>query len=603
MKNINLVYVIYTSLFFLLISSFYTFSVQAETQRFNNPSVKGYRLDYCKHWGRDCGKPAADLWCVDQGFQSAEAFEILPGIGSQTPTVVFGDGSVCNTADCSGFKYIDCFKPGTVKEEPGRLTIPGKKKPAGAELYKCSGGGCSVTSYDDLELTPGKDRATDLTWNISKIGNATGVIWQVSIEPYPEFKGGKQYDLNPVGLVATGKKKGSNTFFTIDLVAAQAKAKELVPNRSKLILYARVLPIDDSSNIVGQPSNDMKIYYGVKMEVDNTFEFVESEAKTTPGPQYEILEFKYNSFDYIRDWPPGCKEHPRDEGRSGFEAMAYAISQTWNFADEVYESAKVVVITVVDTSTFGVVPTKVWSTALDGVLVSVGIPPDIPDLDSFMNQGVDYFAGELAKQAVSQIPAAELAMTVDEVVVDVALSTAKNMTEEDLRNRLEDEIHKKSKNAILSGANELRNQKQKKKGKYCSGKTIRPHYIVKLRNNSDQTYRNFNLSVYDSEQVFLGSNLDLTLHPRETITIPIMPKPKIRIVQDSQLVSKDEIANHSHWLKNYYETKPTKIVLVGPGDTVCEDPPGPAPYSCREDRQTLYETNSGIVMLNNHKFR
>ena len=155
----------------------------------------------------------------------------------------------------------------------------------------------------------------------------------------------------------------------------------------------------------------------------------------------------------------------------------------------------------------------------------------------------------------------------------------------------------------MSGANELSNQKQKKKGKYCTGKTTRPRYIVKLRNNSDQTYRDFNLSVYDSEQVFMGSNLELTLHPRETITIPIMPKPKIRIVQDSQLVTKDEIENHHHWLNNYYETKPTNVVLVGPGDTVCEDPPGPAGYSCRDIRLTLYETNSGILMLHNHNFK
>ncbi len=113
---------------------------------------------------------------------------------------------------------------------------------------------------------------------------------------------------------------------------------------------------------------------------------------------------------------------------------------------------------------------------------------------------------------------------------------------------------------------------------------------------------NLVLTIYTS-LFFLPSNLKLTLHPSETITIPIMPKPKIRIVQDSQLVTKDEIENYNQWLTNYYETKPTNVVLVGPGDTVCEDPPGPAGYSCREERLNLHKTNSGIVMLNNHNFK
>ena len=67
-----------------------------------------YRLDYCLHWGKQCGMPAANRFCRDRGFRGAKSFVIAKDIGAKTPTLVLGDGKVCNKTSCDGFARIEC---------------------------------------------------------------------------------------------------------------------------------------------------------------------------------------------------------------------------------------------------------------------------------------------------------------------------------------------------------------------------------------------------------------------------------------------------------------------------------------------------------------
>ncbi len=41
---------------------------RAETREFHEPRVKGMRLDWCLYWARDCGEPAARVFCQTQGL-------------------------------------------------------------------------------------------------------------------------------------------------------------------------------------------------------------------------------------------------------------------------------------------------------------------------------------------------------------------------------------------------------------------------------------------------------------------------------------------------------------------------------------------------------
>jgi hypothetical protein len=77
---------------------------------FQYPVHDIYRLNYCLHWGADCGAPAAGAWCKTQGFERASTWRIDKNIGGLFPTIVMGDRKVCAQFLCDGFQEITCTK-------------------------------------------------------------------------------------------------------------------------------------------------------------------------------------------------------------------------------------------------------------------------------------------------------------------------------------------------------------------------------------------------------------------------------------------------------------------------------------------------------------
>jgi hypothetical protein len=81
------------------------------SKTFTNPTIKGYRLDWCLHWGKQCGKPAANAWCAKKMGKAggyAKKWEEAVDIGDSFPTYVIGDGKVCKERFCDGFRSITC---------------------------------------------------------------------------------------------------------------------------------------------------------------------------------------------------------------------------------------------------------------------------------------------------------------------------------------------------------------------------------------------------------------------------------------------------------------------------------------------------------------
>ena len=75
---------------------------------FVNPSVEGYRVDWCERLGAGCGKPAADAFCRLKGFTQSTRHVVARHIGAQSPTRTLGAGEICNAPECDGFKSISC---------------------------------------------------------------------------------------------------------------------------------------------------------------------------------------------------------------------------------------------------------------------------------------------------------------------------------------------------------------------------------------------------------------------------------------------------------------------------------------------------------------
>lgn len=111
---------------------------QQEVRTFTNPVMRGLRLDWCKHWRRECGKPAADLFCQEMGFERAQRFLIARDVGGAgIATLVFGDGRVCRASTCDGFGAITCVKAragGQQQAAPGQTERPRTPIRRGDEL-------------------------------------------------------------------------------------------------------------------------------------------------------------------------------------------------------------------------------------------------------------------------------------------------------------------------------------------------------------------------------------------------------------------------------------------------------------------------------------
>ena len=87
--------------------------------RFTNPTVGGYALDLCRDWAANCGKPAADAYCVKRGYPKAVSFQFR----NDSPTTrVINGGQVCNQPFCDRITSVTCSAGQTI--DPGTILIP-----------------------------------------------------------------------------------------------------------------------------------------------------------------------------------------------------------------------------------------------------------------------------------------------------------------------------------------------------------------------------------------------------------------------------------------------------------------------------------------------
>jgi hypothetical protein len=79
----------------------------ADERIFVNPAWKGYRLDACLTWAKDCGQPAADAFCRTEGY-ARSFFSVLDPQSGYAHTRLIGTDQVCRENFCTGFQVIIC---------------------------------------------------------------------------------------------------------------------------------------------------------------------------------------------------------------------------------------------------------------------------------------------------------------------------------------------------------------------------------------------------------------------------------------------------------------------------------------------------------------
>jgi hypothetical protein len=96
------------SLSFLLAAS----GASALEVKYSHPTYKRQApLDICLTFGKNCGKPVADMCCRIQGYERATGFKTEHA----SPTRIMSDRKTCVGDFCTAFSSINCFTSAAVR--------------------------------------------------------------------------------------------------------------------------------------------------------------------------------------------------------------------------------------------------------------------------------------------------------------------------------------------------------------------------------------------------------------------------------------------------------------------------------------------------------
>lgn len=200
----------------------------------------------------------------------------------------------------------------------------------------------------------------------------------------------------------------------------QKPAEEPPPHEYRVKYYVRIIPVDERGQIVGLPSDTAVVWYGTPPKSEFPFKF--------PAPQFVPVEVKVLRYDPLRNskpyyfivtrkppalfpWKVGDKIYlpPSKDDDGWFDKVTESVGDVVEYTEgavnwvaDAYDDLKAEVVHIVA----GAIPIlgddlkrKLVGMALDAALVSMGVPPSLPDFDRLVDQGADYLARKIAEDA------------------------------------------------------------------------------------------------------------------------------------------------------------------------------------------------------------
>ena len=339
--------------------------------------------------------------------------------------------------------------------------------PPGAALFYMDG---DIAMSADF---PASGKTIGFHWNVTKVPNAQGALWQVNQAPFGLFRLGE--DATALQIAVSGKGSGAQGSFSVDF--ANIPRPPLGMGRTGVnepLWYVRVLPLGSSGTVVGQPSNVIRVYDKSAPSSGPQFKIDMGQWYVKPGIPIRMTRFESVPYRYVDEWPPGCK-HYQGAGsqKTPWGWAAGAVKDAFDWTSQAYADAKNYVVTGVVTI-FPFVPRSVAQIALEAALAAAGIPPNIPNLNQMLTNGSDYLAGQMADQLAAQVPAgSELAQ----------------LGKEELRKK----IQEKARDALIESAREIREPGAD--SDYCVGKEYPPFLKITVQNTGTQTYLDVEIRV------------------------------------------------------------------------------------------------------------
>jgi hypothetical protein len=331
--------------------------------------------------------------------------------------------------------------------------------PPGATLFYMDG---DIAMSADF---PASGKTVRFQWNVTKVPNAQGALWQVNQAPFGPFRLGE--DATALQIAVSGKGSGAQGSFSVDF--ARIPRPLLGMGRTGVnapLWYVRVLPLGSSGTVAGQPSNVIRVYDKSAPSSGPQFKIDMGQWYIKPGAPIRMTRFESVPYRYVDEWPPGC-EYYKGAGsqKTPWGWAAGAVKDAFDWTSQAYEDAQNYLVTGVVTI-FPFVPRDAAKWALKAALTSAGIPPSIPNLNQMLTNGSDYLASQMANELADQVPAgSELAQ----------------LGKEELRKR----IQEKTADAIRETAGQIKEPGAD--SKYCVGKEYPPILKITVQNVGAQT--------------------------------------------------------------------------------------------------------------------
>ncbi len=453
------------------------------------------------------------------------------------------------------------------------------------------------------------------------------VVWQVSRTPFPD-DAYSDSPLSPPNMIADGLS--STSVFKIDFHqvmnqlstrsgnvtyrspsaalangAGVSSAPRAVANRSPFILgpihqqrkgdgfaiysdvmtldvpvllYVRAVPVasakgKDSPTVIGRPSSSLRIAWGENAR--NALDMSTFQISKNISYDLDLVGFQFVPYKYTHNWPSGCKEPPRDRGKSFPENVIDTVADGYNWASATYDRMiyYVSVFYNVMENLAGLVSLETAAVVFDQTLSEVGIPPNLHNAYEMYAAGADY----LAIQAVDKIPEPGPGDYGDQFLKESQL------TWDEMRYELKSDFRELTEDVVRKMA-----QKQAEDVEFCRGRVESPYLLLRIRNSSRQDYQHLSFELTDSKQLFMPIAIPLSsIAAGETVTIPVfyLDQPRLEIAQRSQLLGWDNRAALNDWWDEFPSTK-FRFELTGPKRLRCYR----RKQSCETSKRSLYES-------------